>query len=61
LLLKQLKVYFSKKESLENKYDFCLFIGAKEFASEALKATSEYAAQAGEMLQEKVPEALEGL
>jgi hypothetical protein len=36
-------------------------IGAKEFASEAFKATSEYASQAGEMLQEKVPEAIEGL
>ncbi len=37
------------------------FLGAKEFASEAMKATSEYATQAGEMLQEKVPEAFEGL
>jgi hypothetical protein len=37
------------------------FLGAKEFASEAAKATGEYATQAGEMLQEKVPEVLEGL
>jgi hypothetical protein len=37
------------------------FLGAKEFASEAVKATSEYATQASEMLQEKVPEAFEGL
>jgi hypothetical protein len=36
------------------------YIGAKEFASEAMKATSEYANQASEMLQEKVPVALEG-
>ena len=39
----------------------CLFVGAKEFASEALKATSEYASQAGEILQAKVPEAIEGI
>ena len=26
-----------------------------------MKATSEYATQAGELLQEKVPEAIEGL
>ena len=38
-----------------------LCLGAKEFASEALKATSEYAAQAGDLLQEKVPEAIEGM
>jgi hypothetical protein len=37
-----------------------LCLGAKEFASEALKATSEYA-QAGDILQEKVPEAIEGM
>ena len=36
-------------------------LGAKEFASEALKATSEYAAHAGDLLQEKVPEAIEGM
>lgn len=34
--------------------------GAKEFAAEALKATSEYAAHAGEVLQEKVPVVIEG-
>jgi hypothetical protein len=33
----------------------------KQNAAEALKATTEYATQAGEMLQEKVPEAFEGM
>jgi len=38
-----------------------VFIGAKEFAAETLKITSEYASQAGEILQEKVPVAIEGI
>jgi hypothetical protein len=40
---------------------FICSVGAKEFASEALKVTSEYATQAGEILQEKVPVAIEGM
>jgi len=40
---------------------FYLHIGAKEFAAEALKITSEYATQTSEMLQEKVPVAIEGI
>jgi hypothetical protein len=62
LLLKLLTVSFREKKELSNiNKSFCSFLGAKEFAAEAFKATSEYATQAGEMLQEKVPEALEGL
>lgn len=38
-----------------------LFIGAKEFAGEALKMTSEFANQASEYLQEKIPVAIEGI
>lgn len=37
-----------------------LFVGAKEFANEAWKMSSEFANHAGEYLQEKVPVALEG-
>ncbi len=49
-------------ELQKNEYIFVFYwiLGAKEFANEAMKATSEYATQAGELLQEKVPEAFEG-
>jgi len=33
----------------------------KEFTAEAIKATSEYATQASELLQEKFPKAITGL
>ena len=56
--MKQLKVKSNKKTIY-----ICIVcsVGAKEFAAEALKTTSEYATQAGEMLQEKVPVAIEGM
>ena len=60
--LKQSKVTKKKErtEWIERVKYFVELLGAKEFASEAIKATSEYAAHASEVLQEKVPEALEG-
>ena len=57
LLLKLSRVSFQvKKEWIESSI---VSLGAKEFAAEAVKATSEYATQAGEYVQEKVPEVLE--
>ncbi len=56
-----IKSKFTEIIQTKHKLHFDLFIGANEFASEALRATSEYASQAGEILQEKVPEAFEGI
>lgn len=39
---------------------FILSIGAKEFAAEAVKMSTEFATHAGEVLQEKVPVVLDG-
>ena len=47
--------------NVEKKLNNIRISGAKEFTAEAMKATSEYANKASEMLQEKVPEVIEGM